>query len=369
MRRHDRAMNVLLIGAGIAGPALAIFLRRLGHEVTLCEARATPAAGAFLTLAPNGMYVLDQLGVKAELELAGAEMLGMKFQNARGAAIGTIDLRDSRQRYGASSITLRRSALQHALLEGARRAGALLHFGKRLAQLDERAHFEDGTQLDADLIIGCDGIRSRVRTLLFPGAPEPKFNSLLDYAGITDAGGSTLEEGWMHMVFGTRAFFGVQRHGRTLYWFHNGPGGDPAEAHRDDPTFIRDIITRTPDIQGPWPQHDILGLKQWHRGRVCLIGDAAHATTPSAGQGASLALEDAALLARCLGEGRDFAAFQALRQPRVDKLVLASRRTGNSKAPGPVGAWFRDRMMATFLKLGASAQHEALRYRADFAQP
>ncbi|MET0284886.1 MAG: NAD(P)/FAD-dependent oxidoreductase [Polyangiales bacterium] len=362
-------MNVLLIGAGIAGPALAIFLRKLGYDVTVCEARANDAAGAFLTLAPNGMHVLAQLGLKEEVERGGAEMLGMTFQNARGERIGAIELRDSRERYGASSVTIERSRLQRTLLDAAQAAGAVVHFGKRLTELDP-VRFEDGTQLDADLIIGCDGIRSRVRTLLFPRAPEPTFNGLLDFGGITDAADSTLEEGWMHMVFGTRAFFGVQRHGPTLYWFHNGSGGDLLALHRDDPAFVREIIARTTTIQGPWPQHDILGLKQWHRDRVCLIGDAAHATTPSAGQGASLALEDAALLARCLRDhpGRAFAAFQTLRQARVDRIVLASRRQGSPKAPGRVGAWFRDRMLSTFIKLGASAQHEALSYRADFAQ-
>ncbi|MFM2415735.1 MAG: hypothetical protein RL385_458 [Pseudomonadota bacterium] len=365
-------MKTLIIGAGIAGPALSIFLRKLGHQVTLCEARPDAGGGAFLTLAPNGMHVLSQLGIKAEVEYGGAEMLGMRFQNARGESIGMIDLRDSRASYGASSVTIRRSLLQRALLAEADRAGVNIELGKRLVQLDPHATFEDGTKRDADLVIGCDGIHSQVRALTFPKAHGPKFTGLYDFGGITQAGDEALEEGLMHMVFGARAFFGVQRSGDTLYWFHNGPAQDSAQLlalHASDPGFIRAIIARTRDVLGPWPQHDILGLVRWHAGRVCLIGDAAHATTPSAGQGASLALEDAALLARCLREkpSAAFASFQALRQTRVSRIVLASRRSGSSKAPGPVGAWFRDRTLATFIKFGASAQREALSYRADFA--
>jgi 2-polyprenyl-6-methoxyphenol hydroxylase-like FAD-dependent oxidoreductase len=312
---------------------------------------------------------LAQLDLKPAIERDGDAMLGMKFQNARGEHVGEIDLRDSAARFGAPSITIRRAALQRALIDGARREGAALQFGKRLRAIErERATFEDGTSITADLFFGCDGLRSRVRALIMPDAPAPKFTGLLDFGGIVQArGDEPLEPGWMHMVFGKRAFFGVQRgkHGE-LYWFHNGPDDRILDAHDGDPPFVRDIIARSDEIKGPWPQHDILGLRRWHHGNVCLLGDAAHATTPSAGQGASLALEDAALLARCLREGRDFAAFQASRQQRVNKIVLASRRNGSSKAPSAIGAWFRDRMLSTFIKLGASAQHEAPSYRAEF---
>lgn len=372
-------MKVTIIGAGIAGPALAMFLRRAGYDVTLCEARDQAADGAFLTLAPNGMHVLAQLQLKQEIERVGEPTYGMTFQNARGEHVGIIDNRDSPDRYGACSITLKRGDLQRALLEGARREGVTIQLGKRLEAIHQnksvRLEFADGSSLQSDLAIGCDGLRSRTRALILPDAPQPKFNGLLDYGGMVRArGDEPLEPGWNLMVFGNRAFFGALLGARgEIWWFHNGVTEEGEvrarllSAHSDDPPFIRDILERTPEILGPWPQHDILGLPRWHQGRVCLIGDAAHATTPSAGQGASLALEDAALLARELREGRDFASFQALRERRVHRIVMASRRNGSNKAPGPVGAWFRDRMLPAFLKLSAKSQHEAISYQANFS--
>lgn len=379
-------MRALIVGGGVAGPALALFLRKLGTEASIYEARseAELGGGAFLTLAPNGMHVLDQLGLKPAVEARGVPTQGMRFSNTRGELVGTIDNSDCVTRYGSGLLTIERAALQGILHGALARERIPLQLGKRLSALTQSEHgvcaqFEDGTQAEADVLIGCDGLRSRVRNALFPKGRTPHFTGLYDFGGMTQAtGDEPLERGWFHMVFGRRAFFGALLGERgEIYWFHNGGTAAPADtdtrshllqAHRQDPAFIGQIIERTAEILGPWPQHDILSLPQWHQGRVCLVGDAAHATTPSAGQGASLALEDALLLARCLREepATAFARFQTLRQSRVERIVKASRHNGSGKAPATAAAaWFRDRMLSTFLKFGASAQHEAIGYRAD----
>jgi FAD-dependent urate hydroxylase len=181
-------------------------------------------------------------------------------------------------------------------------------------------------------------------------------------------------------VFGWRAFFGGFRappdeHGRSeVWWFHNGGDECPdrrldpevhrarlLELHAGDSPWIGDVVRATPELLGPWPIHDIMSLPRWHDRRVCLLGDAAHATSPSAGQGASLALEDALALGRCLRDAaapaQAFAAFEALRRPRVEAVVRQGRRNGSRKAiSGPVAEWLRDRMLPLFLRLGAAAQ-------------
>ena len=114
-------------------------------------------------------------------------------------------------------------------------------------------------------------------------------------------------------------------------------------------------------------------MPRWHSGRVCLIGDAAHATTPSAGQGASLAFEDAMVLAQCLRDidvpEHAFAAFERARRRRVEAIVRQSRRNGSGKAvAGPIREWVRDRVLPFFLRLGTKAQERQYAYRLNWLQ-
>jgi len=382
-------MRVLIIGGGIAGPTLGMFLQRVGIEAEICEARtsALPDEGAFMGVAPNGMHVLRQLDLAPTIESRGERSLGFSFQNSRGEAIGTIDNRADWPALGEALVMIKRGVLQGALLAAANQAGVPLRLGKKLMAVEQgaegvAAYFEDGSESRADLLIGCDGVHSHTRKLVLPDAPEPAYYGLVGMGGFVPAtSGDPLERGWNTMMFGKRAFFGAfLGTGNEVWWFHNAGAPRGSErlpygkaqmltAHRDDAPWVNALIERTSDIVGPWPQYDIARLPHWHRGRVCLIGDAAHATTPSGGQGASLALEDALLLARCLRDQghptHAFATFEALRRQRVEWIVKQSRRNGSNKAPGAAGAWFRDRMLSTFLKLGASAQRTAYAYKAE----
>lgn len=193
------------------------------------------------------------------------------------------------------------------------------------------------------------------------------------------------------MVFGRRAFFGAftTPAGET-WWFHNGPAPDPErphdklstdamrermlELHHEDPSWIADVIRATPGILGPWPMYELGAMPRWSDGRVCLLGDAAHAMSPSAGQGASLAMEDAVVLAQSLRDLGDpiqaFVRFELRRRPRVDRIFKQAQRTSNTKAmPSPVSEWFRDRLLPMFLRLGASSQTRSYAYRIPWTEP
>jgi 2-polyprenyl-6-methoxyphenol hydroxylase-like FAD-dependent oxidoreductase len=399
--------SATIVGCGIAGPVLGICLGRAGVRVEVFEARREEetSGGAFLGVAPNGMHVLDALGVGEALRARGFVCRGFSFRNARGERIGTIDRREDRARLGAELVMIERAVLHRVLLDAARARGVMVRFGRRLEAIEDAgdaviARFTSGaercagatrpmqTEARADVLIGCDGIRSTTRALVLPDSPAPCFTGLTDIAGIVHAPDAPLEVGWNEMYFGRRAFFGaLKTDAGDVWWFHNAGAEDVAEAasahdlrarvrdaHADDPPIIQALIDRTETLLGPFPLHDILTLPRWHRGRVCLIGDAAHATTPSAGQGASLALEDAMALARCLRETERpeaaFAAFEAGRRGRVEAIVRMSRRTGNTKAPsGPVGEWLRDRMLPLFLRFGARAQARAYAYREEALSP
>jgi 2-polyprenyl-6-methoxyphenol hydroxylase-like FAD-dependent oxidoreductase len=396
------AERVVISGCGIAGPVLGMFLRRMGKEAVVCDVRpreASSTEGAFLGVAPNGMNVLAALGVADAVEAVGAPCHAFEFQNARGETIATIDRRADATAFGARLHMVRRPDLHRVLTGAAIAAGVEVHFERRLVDLDRSdprgitARFEDvaGKAHDerGSMLIGCDGLRSETRKLALSGSPEPAYTGLLDFGGYARCDTAPLEPGVNVMVFGRRAFFGAFRTpSGEIWWFHNsgeketdGAGRDreslrarALELHRDDPAWIRDVLTSSHELLGPYALHDILTMPRWHAGRVCLIGDAAHATTPSAGQGVSLALEDAMVLAKSLRDipepSAAFAAFERARRARVEDIVRQSRRVGSTKAvSGPVSEWLRDRMLPFFLRLGTSAQNRAYAHRIEWAEP
>jgi len=275
--------------------------------------------------------------------------------------------------------------------------GVSVEFGKRLTAIARRgdgvvATFEDGTEAVGDLLIGADGIRSRVRTCAFPEAPSPAYTGVLNLGGVVRT--SLPETGRaMHMVFGRRGFFGyaVRPSGDT-YWFsnlHEPADQVPPEAtrvdadryrrrlrevHRDDPPAVRQIIDALDGPIGVYAIDDLPPLRSWHQDRVCLIGDAAHAIGPHVGQGASLALEDAFLLAKALRDVPEvpaaFAAFERIRRGRVEPIVKQSRRTGKQKAPsGWLGRAMRDLLLPVFLRHSARGAGEMYRYRPTWDAP
>jgi 2-polyprenyl-6-methoxyphenol hydroxylase-like FAD-dependent oxidoreductase len=138
--------------------------------------------------------------------------------------------------------------------------------------------------------------------------------------------------------------------------------------HAGDHEPIGEIL-RTTDVPiGRIPIYDMPSLPAWHQGPVCLIGDAAHATSPHAGQGASLAMEDAIEVARCLRDVPSvemaFTAFEALRKERVDRLVREARRSGNQKAmPNVFARWLRDLVLPFFLKKGLRDAEQVFAHR------
>jgi 2-polyprenyl-6-methoxyphenol hydroxylase-like FAD-dependent oxidoreductase len=391
-----RSNRVVIVGCGIAGPALGIFFRRIGLEVVICERRPSEAVdeGLFLGLAPNGMNVLVELDVHRVVEAVSVPCRGFEFQNARGQVIGTIDREDDEAQFGARLQMVRRGDLHRVLTDAARAAGVQVQFGRALTEIDRTdasmvtARFADGGHEQGDVLIGCDGIRSTARQLALPDAPEPSYSGLLDFGGIAEDASVDIPTGVNVMVFGRRAFFGAFRTRTGQVWWFQNSGETRPEAvlrepsalrshvlalHRDDPRWIGHVIESTDRLIGPFPLNDIHFMPRWHDGRVCLVGDAAHATTPSAGQGASLALEDAMVLAQCIRDiavpERAFAAFERARRRRVETIVRRSRWTGSTKVvSSPVGEWFRDRLLPFFLRLGATAQERQYAFRVHWTQ-
>lgn len=378
--------KVLIIGCGVAGPATALFLKQAGLSAEVYEARGAEEAGGgfFLYLAPNGVNVLKTLGIDRHLEPDGFPPTGMTFINAKGKRLGGFDSRFDGERYGARGLVVKRAELQSVLRSEAERQGILVCFGKKLREVEASggsgvvAHFADGTSARGDLLIGCDGLHSRTRQLVLSESPKPTYLGLMDCGGFAHLPELRHLSGPQVMTFGRRAFFGyVVRPSGEVYWFSNVPwlkkpdrdelaafGNDAwkgrlLELHADDPPPTLQIIAATPaEGIGRWPTRDLPALPTWHRGPVCVIGDAAHASSSAAGQGASMALEDAAVLGKCLRDVADteraFATFERLRRARVEAVAEQARRNGSRKVPHPVLGWVRDLTLPLFLKMATA---------------
>ncbi|AYF75427.1 FAD-dependent monooxygenase [Nocardia yunnanensis] len=361
--------TALIIGGGIAGPVAALALRKAGITATIFEAYDSAATdtGAMLTVAPNGLAALGIIGAEQAVSAVGAPLHSMVMETGSGRQLMRVDTLPGLP----PSRTMRRADLFRALHDHAAAHGIEFRYGKRLVGLDQSetgvtARFADGTTATGDILIGADGIHSTVRTLVDPAAPGPEYTGLMSFGfgeftsegALSDGGGGDIEA--MHFAFGKRAFYGYWRQpdGKHVF-FSNYPQAEPmtlAEAKAipaeewlaklraahvgDTPGERLFAETGVDQMIVTGPMERMPHVPHWYRGRVVLLGDAVHAPSSSSGQGASLAIESAVELARCLRDIPDptaaFAAYERLRRPRVEEISDNAAKTNNGKTSGPV---------------------------------
>jgi 2-polyprenyl-6-methoxyphenol hydroxylase-like FAD-dependent oxidoreductase len=393
-------LHVLVIGAGIAGPAMALFLKKAGLTCAIYEARGTgEGMGGGLGFAPNGMNVIAALGLADELKARGSPVRESAFRDERGRLLARLPA--DAARYGQPTMSMMRSDVAAVLTNEVRRQEIPLHCGKRLVHIENgpagrvTAHFADGTRAEGDILVGADGIHSSTRRLAIPEAPAP------EYVGIVGIGGalpvSAVPELLpMHtqsftFTFGPSGFFGFSggSAGEAMWWSNlprPQPYGDDELGSFDPRALREEMLERYGRYCRPIPEliartshiiahniFDVRSLPRWHAGRVILIGDAAHAVSPNAGQGASLALEDAMVLAKLLRDGEGdyraaFERFEHARKPRVERIVAAGRRAASDKAiVTPLQSKIRNWMIGLMLRLvGIPGQDSAFRYRVQW---
>ncbi|NRQ38179.1 FAD-dependent monooxygenase [Nonomuraea sp. NN258] len=371
------AYTTLIIGGGVAGLATAVGLRKAGIEAVVHEAYERPAddVGAFLTLAVNALDALRTLGF--DVTGLGFETPRITLTNGSGRRIGHLPhgpaLPD-----GTVSRTVKRADLYRALREQAAQCGVRIRYGKRLSDARStdagvRATFADGTVAEGDLLIGADGLRSRTRQIIDPAAPGERYGGMVNVGGYARGVRLGDEPGTMNGIFGRHAFFAYAADpGGEVWWAANLMR--PAEPTPADLTSIREpqwraelaeafrhdrgpalaLIEATDRLVTGWTTYDVPSVPNWHRDRMIIIGDAAHAAVPSIGQGAAMALEDAVVLAKCLRDSPDvthaFTAYERLRRHRVERVVAQGKRTDSWKTLGPVARIPRDLIMGLALK-------------------
>lgn len=372
-------MHALIIGGGIAGPLVALALQRAGLTSSVFEAQNRELSlnnGAWLTVAVNGLDALRTLGLHQQVMRAGFATPHIELVSGTGKPLGSVALGGALSD-GTVTHSIKRSSLTRVLIEACEQRGIATHFNKRLARVEQIgehvvAHFEDGSSERGDLLIGTDGLHSRVRQLIDPSAPRPRYLGQGNLGGFTMCPDVAIEPGQLRMIFGKRCFFGYTRSpSGELWWFANPPIKiEPTreqlrtlsqDAWReqlcalfaDDAQPAADIIRATDQIIVAGNQYDLPTVPRWTQGRLVILGDAAHAVSPASGQGASMAAEDAIELARCLRDQATvadaFTQFERVRRPRVERVIAEGKKRGSTKLAGPIGRAFRDFMLPKFL--------------------
>jgi 2-polyprenyl-6-methoxyphenol hydroxylase-like FAD-dependent oxidoreductase len=338
------AQQILVIGAGISGLATAVALQRRGHDVTVIEERTNTSSGAGISIWPNALAALDEIGLGDAVRDAGGRVSAGALRWRDGGWLRHPSPQRLVKALGEPLVVIRRSALTNVLTDAL--AGGTVHSGLSARELVATADgvqvtLSDSTTRDTLAVIGADGTRSVVARHL-NGALADHYVGYTAWRGVaactihTDVAGEVLGPGieFGHVPLGSD---------RT-YWFaterapegHVAPQGELAHlrarfASWADP--IPAVLAATdPDDVLRNDLYDRDQARQWSRGRVVVVGDAAHPMRPHLGQGGCQGLEDAAVLARFVDGDANlaaaFARFAAFRRPRVRSVVRQSKAIG-----------------------------------------
>jgi 2-polyprenyl-6-methoxyphenol hydroxylase-like FAD-dependent oxidoreductase len=390
-----RARTAIVIGGGIAGPVTALALHRAGIEATIYEGHPGSAdgLGGTIALAPNGVAALEIVGAAGAV-VAAAQPIERQAMTVGGKRIEMPAVA------GAGPLqVIRRADLYEVLRDRAVAEGVRFEHGKRLSGVREEprattALFADGDEARAEVLIGADGVHSTVRRLIDPSAPGPRYTGMLAVEGRSsfevDGDLST-----MTFAFGRKAYYLYWRlpPGGTI-WGVNLPSASPltvAEARELPPSHWMRVLEATYGEDSPGGElmrrtplssvlvngalHIMPPVPHWSRGRMVLVGDAVHAPSNSSGQGASLSIESAVELARCL---RDldvpdaFATYERLRRARVEAVAAGAAKVNHAKAPGRVGQAVLPLLMRPLMKLAMNPEKKlgpVLRHRIDWDAP
>ncbi len=369
--------RVAIIGGGIGGLTAANALSQAGIEVAVYEAAAElREIGAGVALHANAMRVLRAIGVEDGVRKIAGRSEYAVTRNWKGRVISKTSRKQQAALFGLESATVHRADLLDVLADAV--PEGVVTLGKRCVQVLPDgdvavARFADGSEIEADIIVGADGIHSAVRASLF-GPDAPRFTGKICYRSVIPAAAVP----GMRPSSDNGQWLGP--HGTIVLYPLRGEELINVVAHYDDDGYRHEswitecsraeVLERYAgwhesllrlfaggDTWYKWALYDRDPIPQWTRGRVTLLGDAAHPMLPYLGQGACQALEDGAVLATALtAEAADpvtgLARYERTRRPRASRVVLTARERGLSNhLPSRWAAWRRDLSIAVRRRL------------------
>jgi 2-polyprenyl-6-methoxyphenol hydroxylase-like FAD-dependent oxidoreductase len=378
----NQASPIVIVGAGIGGLVFARALERAGLEARVFErAPAFAPVGAGILVQTSALLALRTLGLDEPVLASGCEVVLGLGLTSKGKILQSTRMDFLKDELGAGVVAIHRARLHEILASSLERTTVTL--GKDCVGFDDDGtgvalHFSDGSSERGALLVGADGLRSAVRKGLRGDEP-------LRYAGYTSWRGIAqrvpgAEDGRVAELWGRGLRFGYAAIGANeIYWF---AVANAKEGERDDDAHHA-VVERFRDFADPVPAligatakervfrtdiHDRPPIASWSLGRVTLLGDAAHPTTPNLGQGGCMAIEDAVTLARCLATNDThdaaFSAYERLRVARTSRIVDASYGFGRiAQLDGVVSTALRNLAMKL---TPASVVEKKLREAARF---
>ncbi|HBR92301.1 MAG TPA: FAD-dependent urate hydroxylase HpxO [Acinetobacter nosocomialis] len=343
-------MNVVIIGAGMGGLTTGIALKKFGHQVRIFEqTEKILPVGAAISLWSNGVKCLNYLGLTEKIAKLGGQMDDLAYVDGlTGDVMTQFSLRPLIEEVGQRPYPVARADLQNMLMDEFGRDQ--IYLGKKMVNLEDKAdyvevHFADGSSTQADLLIGADGTHSMTRAYVLGQQVQRRYAGYVNWNGLVDISEdlAPAQQWTTYVGEGNRASLMPVEDGR-FYFFLDVPLPVGLENNRDEYKKllklyfadwcqpVQQLIERLdPQKTNRVEIHDIEPFTQFYKGRVVILGDAAHSTTPDIGQGGCQAMEDAIYLARSLqintlGLEDALRRYQNKRNERANELVLRARK-------------------------------------------
>lgn len=339
--------KITIIGAGIGGLTTAIALEQKGFEVEIFESfPEMKRMGAGIVLANNAMKVYERLGLKEIIFQNSQHISSLKIVDQNLEVLSKINLKPFEEKLGVHYVGIHRGTLQQILIEQLKTTQ--LHLGKKLQHLIEvndeiQLFFEDSSSHSTHCLLGADGIHSKVRQHYFEKTVVrdayqvcwrgvTKFDLPKKFSNeINEAWGKGTRFGIVPLANGEVYWFAVARYKKDFR--KEFKIEDLEEIYKDYHPIVGEIISKTSKENILTNEiNDLKPLKNWFSKNMCLIGDAAHATTPNMGQGACQAIEDALAIAICLEGEKDlqraFSKFQKIRMKKANGVINQSWQIG-----------------------------------------
>ena len=361
-------MKALVIGASIGGISAAAALAQAGIDCEIFEAVAEiKPVGAAISVWPNGVKCLQHLGMGALIETFGGPLRHIAYRDGfRGSVLTEFSLGPLTERVGARPCPIARADLQREMLNfwGRER----VQFGKRVVRVEEQgeqvtAWFSDGSHASGDLLIAADGSRSAIRPAVLGRTPPRRYAGYVNWNGLVTVDTAiAAADGWTTFVGDGKRVSVMPVSDNRFYFFFDVPLpaglAEDRSSLRDDlhryfagwaAPVQRLIAALDPENTNRIEIHDIDPFERLVRGRIALLGDAGHSTTPDIGQGGCAAMEDAVVLGQafqqhtCVAEA--LAWYEAQRLGRVEDLVLKARKrcdVTHGKDRQLTDAWYRE---------------------------